>query len=295
MKKHSAFTMIELVFVIVVMGIIGKFGVEFLVQSYKSFIFSSINNSLQEKSAFSVEFLASRLQYRVKDSVIAREEKNDNNYTAIGNVDNKTYKVLEWIQSDIDGFRGLNEPYWSALADIDKGDKSTIYSPKTDTSLLNLQIQSLSYNTVGVDASAIYFIGSNNDIDGYGWKGGAFSDQSGVMHRIEDGADTSTFYSKDDNFTNVYEYYKLSWTANAVVIENYDTEKGMGDLFFYYNYQPWNGQHIKDTPANLKRVLLMENVSTFKFLSIGSILKIQICTKSDLVEEYSLCKEKTIF
>jgi len=42
MKTRAAFTMIELIFVIVVMGIIGKFGVEFLAQAYKSFIFSSV-------------------------------------------------------------------------------------------------------------------------------------------------------------------------------------------------------------------------------------------------------------
>jgi len=39
----------------------------------------------------------------------------------------------------------------------------------------------------------------------------------------------------------------------------------------------------------------MENVDTFRFKAIGSIVKIQVCIKTDLVEDYSLCKEKTIY
>jgi Tfp pilus assembly protein PilE len=305
MRKRFAFTMIELIFVIVVMGIIGKFGVEFLAQAYKSFIFSNVNNSLQEKSAYVVEFLATRLQYRIKNSVIAREDKDQSTYTAIGNVDNtKTYTVLEWVQSDIEGFRGVSQPYWSAIADIDAGNSTTLVSPETNTSSVNDQILYLSYGKSNVTDTALYFIGSNNDIDGYGWDGNALTDQTGVMHPVKDDSSDSRYFipreggtQNSNAFSNdVYEYYKLAWTANAVTIEEYDDATGMGNLYFYYNYQPWDGEHIRSTTSSdIERVLLMKNVSTFKFLALGSILKIQICTKSDLIEEYSLCKEKTIF
>jgi hypothetical protein len=204
--------------------------------------------------------------------------------------------VLEWVQSDIDGFRGKSSPFWSGIADIDAGTASTIVSPETDTSLVNTQIGALSDGNASITDAALYFIGSNNDIDGYGWDGNALTDQTGVMHPVTDGADLDTLYSRAGNFTDVYEYYKLSWTANAVSIENYNEDTKMGDLYFYYNYQPWDGDDIKTSSGDdIHKVLLMEDVSTFKFLAIGSILKIQICTKSDIIEEYSLCKEKTIF
>jgi len=46
-----------------------------------------------------------------------------------------------------------------------------------------------------------------------------------------------------------------------------------------------------------KKVLLAENVSTFRFISLGSLMKIQVCIKSDLLEgeEHSICKDKTVF
>ena len=67
--------MLELVFVIVVIGIIGKFGLEFIAQAYKHFIFSNINHSLQAKSTTAIEQISSRLRYRIKKSVIISVSK----------------------------------------------------------------------------------------------------------------------------------------------------------------------------------------------------------------------------
>ncbi|HHB52510.1 MAG TPA: type II secretion system protein, partial [Saprospiraceae bacterium] len=105
MRKHAAFTMLELIFVIIVMGIIGKFGVEFLAQAYKSFIFANVNNELQSNSETAVEIIAARLQHRIKDSVIARAATGATP-VAIADASGTSYKVLEWIGYDDEGFRG---------------------------------------------------------------------------------------------------------------------------------------------------------------------------------------------
>jgi len=95
---------------------------------------------------------------------------------------------------------------------------------------------------------------------------------------------------------DISEYYKLAWTAYAISMEDFNTTSKMGNLYLYYDYQPWStpGEAFR---TNGKRALLMKNVSTFRFTSIGSIMKIQVCTKSNLIEDekYSICKEKTIF
>ncbi len=292
MKFRSAFSMIELIFVIVIMGIIGKFGTEFLAQAYNSFIFSKINNTLQSNSATTVEFIASRLQHRIKDSVIVREGKVSTFDALSSSDDTKNYTVLEWIQTDSDGYRGLTKPYWSGIIDLDKSNLNTLFSPNTDTTEIDELIYILSDKDSKISNAALYFIGSNNDIDGYGWNGIALTEQnSSVMHPIKSTSTIEEFTSSNgDDFSrvDVYEYYKLSWTANALVVED-DT------LYFYYDYQPWNGEKFYDSNKEIKKSVLMENVSTFRAIAIGSIIKIQICVKSDLVEEYSLCKEKTIF
>jgi len=308
MKLRNAFTMIELIFVIVIMGIIGKFGVEFLVRAYDSFILSSVNNTLQSNSAAAVEFIASRLQNRIKDSVIVRTDASSASYTALASADpTVTYTVLEWISSDSDGFRGTNTPLWSGILDLDAGillGNNTLVSPATDTTAISTLINTLSYGTTTIDNAALYFIGSNNDINGFGWDGVALTSQANVMHPIkavvgEPTQFTSSIVGQTFAGVDVYEYYKLAWTANALVI-TYDNATKMGTLDFYYNYQPWNGQTFNNA-TNVKHFPLMEDVSTFQAMAIGSIMKIQVCTKSLIVKGdindggYSLCKEKTIY
>jgi len=299
--RRYAFTMIELIFVIVVMGIIGKFGVEFLAQAYKSFIFANVNHTLQSNSATTVEFIASHLQYRIKDSVIVRTDTEltttPPGFTALSSaVPGTSYTVLEWVASDIDGFRGYSTPYWSGIIDLDASSNTILESPATDTGLVDSLIDILSYTDSSISDAALYFIGSNNDINGYGWDGVAITEQNtSVMHPIQAGTGPATQFAPSvDDFSQVtvYEYYKLAWTANAIAIESYSSTSKMGDLVFYYDYQPWNGQFFKN---DAKRVVLMENVSTFRAIAVGDIIKIQVCTKSNLVEEYSICKEKTIF
>jgi len=297
--RRAAFTLLELIFVIVIMGILAKFGIELLSQAYKSFIFSSINNRLQSQSEAAVETIASRLQYRIKDSVIAREQDGD--FFALAGYTADNAPVLEWVATDIDGFRGDSAllPHWSGVIDLDLSDANTLVSPGTDTTALNTLIGVLSHGSgTSINNAAIYFVGSDSDINNYGWSGAApLADQNtSVMHRINAGANVNEFVSgiAGVNFSgvDVYEYYQLAWTAYAVGITDYNaTGNDTGTLTLWYDYQPWEGENYDDG----KSAVLMDNVSTFQFKAVGSILKIQVCVKDDLVEEYSLCKEKTVF
>ncbi len=298
MKKRAAFTMLELIFVIIIMGIIGKFGVSFLAQAYKSFIFSQVNSNLQSKSESAVEIIAARLQNRIKDSVIARTAKNAAP-VAIADASGKNYTVLEWVGIAQESRRGTSmgaTPYlpdWSGIIDLDAGNKNMIVSPQTDTSKINTMIADLNASGTTIDNAAIYFVGANSNVQtGYGWNG-KLNDQQGAMHPIKRVAGRVDAFTSsngvDFSGIDVYEYYLLSWSAYAIVYE--PGTNGKGTLRLYYDYQPWNGEKM----TNGKDAILMEDVSTFQFMAIGSIMKIQVCTKSDLVEEYSLCKEKTIF
>jgi len=298
MKKHAAFTMLELIFVIVIMGIIGKFGVEFLAKAYKSFIFAQINNELQSKSETAVEIIAARLQYRIKDSVIARTSKTASP-VALADATGTNYTVLEWIGIAQESRRGSSTgatpylPDWSGILDLDAGNKDRLISPQTNTANINSMIADLNSTGTTVDDIALYFVGANSNVQtGYGWNG-ALTNQQGAMHPVKSVAGVPNAFTSsngvDFSGIDIYEYYLLAWTAYAIVYEAGTNNKGV--LRLYYDYQPWNGEKMTDG----KSAILMTDVSTFQFMSIGSIMKIQVCTKTDLVEEYSLCKEKTIF
>jgi len=305
--RRFGFTMLELIFVIVILGIIGKFGVEFLAQAYNNFIYAKINNTLQSNSQMAVNTIAARLQYRIKDSVIKRRDDN-NSFLAIGSSipageDQKDYNILEWVGYDIDGFRGDSLPFWSGIIDLNHPDtnSTSLVSPETNTSAVNALISVLrgSGSSTDFNDTAIYFIGSDSNVDGYGWSvsgHGGFTDQNQTMHPIQSGGTINQLIPKAGTTfsgVDVYEYYQLAWTAYAVGISDWNsTGNGTGTLRLYADYQPWNGETYQD--ANISTTI-MNNVSTFQFKSVGSVMKIQVCTKSDLLEEHSLCKEKTIF
>ena len=311
-KTRKAFTMIELIFVIVIMGIIGKFGTEFLAEAYRSFIYSSINNRLQANSATAVEFVSSRLQYRIKASTIARE--SNATFTLLSDYFNATAPVLEWIGSDIEGFRGNsgaipNLPNWSGIIDINSTvtDLTKLHSPSTDTTKENTLIQILSDGTAGINDAAIYFVDPDAipSSEGWGWDGNVitFDSQADVqIHPIKKSLANVTDLLPvtgagfDNNFSGVLasEYYQMAWSAYAIGITGWDNLTKSGTLTLWSNYQPWKGEKYDD---NGTATTIMQGVSSFRFIASGSLIKIQVCVKSDLItnKEYSICKEKTVF
>ena len=293
--NRKAFTMLELIFVIVIMGIIGKFGVEFIAQAYKSFIFSKINNELQSNSASAIEFIAKRLEYRIKNSTITRN-LGAGTWTFLVSSADENATVLEWIGADIDGFRATTTPNWSGVIDLNASNGTTLVSPATITANTNALINTLSYTNSGIANAAVYFMNQSYMIGTWGYNGN-LADQNDTIHPITSSGANVAWFLPDtgaNNFTgiDVFEYYKLAWSAYAVVLEDYNTTTNIGNLVFYYDYQPWEGESY----INGKSAVIMENINSFRFRPVGSLLKIQVCAKSDLTnEEYAICKEKTIY
>lgn len=303
----KAFTMIELIFVIVIMGIIGKFGVGFLSQSYNTFINSTINSGLQANSAQAVEFIGARLQHRIKASTIAREPGGA--FTSLRDYNNTTAEIIEWVGSDIDGFRGNGTPMWTGIIDLDLSvtslPTSLLISPNTDTGEVDNLIQALSGSNI--NDAAIYFVDPDALLFQWGWDANAtkFDAQNNVsIHPIHNNPLAVQNFlpvnglGAGNSFNAIglfgFEFYQLAWTAYAVGIVNWSGLRESGDLVLWYDYQPWRGENFI---ADGTRVTIMENVSSFRFLARESLVKIQVCVKSRLLANgvHALCKEKTIF
>ena len=93
MLKKSAFTMIELVMVIVVMGIVASIGSDIIVNLYENYVKTRAINKLQSQSELVLDQIAKRLESRVKDSVIARDKDSFLNYVTLTDA-NDTYEIL---------------------------------------------------------------------------------------------------------------------------------------------------------------------------------------------------------
>ena len=288
------FTFIEMIFVIVVMGILASFGAEIFRNVYLNYMLSSTNNRLQEDTENAIQQIANRLQYRIKNSVIASNAAGG--FVALPSATNQT--VLEWVGYDIDGWLGdaATSPTWSGFIDVDINaipNVNVLASPASDFQAggrIDTVIQNLSSSSIA--NAAIFFTGANSNIaTQYGWGVVAQNEQSTTAaHRIGNAAAVNQIVPGVDDFSgvDVYEQYQLSWTAYALVLS------ANGDLNLYYDYQPWEGE----TYANVAPRLLMQNVDTFKFQGVGDMIKLQVCVNDNNIlgdGGYSLCKEKAIF
>ena len=283
---RKGFTLLELVFVIVIFGIMSKYGADILYKIYENYIYSNTFNRLENQSEAAVKQIANRLQYRIKDSTISRDTLSGSIEPIGSNTGNET--VLEWIGTDIDGWKGTTTPEWSGFIDLAASSSAILNSPGT----------TVGSGTPETDLG-IFFIGSNVDLNSsaFGWDGtdlSGLSSQSGIaMHPVDFAgvSITSAMTSGDFNSTDVYEYYQLSRSAYAVELNTTSNK-----LFFHYNYKPWLGE---TAVTNATSVLIMENVSSFKFTSMGDIMIIQVCVgDANLTlenQEYSICKEKVVF
>ena len=268
-RLTPAFSMLELVFVIVILGIVASIGSEMIVKVYESYIVQRAEHRATLKTELAAIQIANRLASAIPGTV-HRITINDN-YEPIntafpaGTGDN--YKGLQWVGSDTDSFRATAAPGWSGFCDIDSNNstQSSLSTPGSNLALTNTIIGNLSGGKTITDA-AIYF------------------PYDTAEHNISNGAgETITL---DSNASTIVEHYKLAWSSYALVVEN-------GDLNLYYNFAP--------TPqllyTNGTKSLLMKNVSTFKFQGAGRTIRFKICKQERISEDVNItaCKEKAVF
>ena len=136
---RKSYTLIEILIVLVILGIVSSIAIEILLKVYKSYAISKSTNKLVYKTDLILNEIASKLQNRVRNSVIVDECNASTNecqkgivksFISINNLNpNNAYKypVLEWLSIDLYSKRGewnssLKRviPGWSGFVDLKK-------------------------------------------------------------------------------------------------------------------------------------------------------------------------------
>ncbi len=319
LSKRKAFTLLELVFVTVILGIVASIGSSVIVQVYESYIMQRSVHNASLKTELAINQLTNRLTYRINRSLLARVEGattlNPADALPLAQVPlgNTTHNALEWIGYDNDGFSAQNPPTWSGFCDLNasnfanvKTRASRLKTTTTAKTSAQVVLDSLS-RSINAPAPAIIFIGPN-----------VYKNNAGVdinydtlcMHRT-DGTGCMFPVTLPNNSTlrfrtagkigdrvngeMVYsEFYQLAASAYAAVPENKHqiNNKDVWDIYLYADYQPWNG----DNYAQGSRSLLAKNVSVFRFRQESNSIRIKICSVEQVGETdtISICKEKAV-
>lgn len=319
LKKHNnAFTMLELIFVIVILGIVASIGSSVIVKVYESYIIQRALHNASLKTELAVNILANRLVHSIDTSVVARVPGNYGSTAAdmvrlrtITLAQAQTHRALEWIGYDNDGFTARNNPDWSGFVDLDhvnttpsNAGPATLESTGSNFGNENTILGNLFPNMTN---PAMLFMGSQT-------YAGVLNEYAapcmypraagtGCIFPVTLVGTLLTFTGASANrpalSMDYTEFYQLAGSAYAIVPEPDDqvgrlTENltRVWDLFLYSDYQPWENTEAYN---NGVKSLLLRNVSVFRFKQEDNSIRIKICSIESIEGmDISICKEKAV-
>jgi prepilin-type N-terminal cleavage/methylation domain-containing protein len=305
--KRKAFTLIEIIMVIVILGIVSMIGADIISNMYSGYIRAKLINEVQQKTELALDQISNRLRFRVKDSVIAR--KSDGSYAKLSSTAIPAdTNILEWIGYDNEGYKGiwdttlnLYRPAWNGFVDIKNPltDSRYILSSGSNFTEAEKIVKSFSDNEVdlsGASRAAIIFkCGSDLNVSKYGldWNKTNIQDHNNtlVVKKVAGDDERLEFHVNQQNAKEICEHYQLAWSAYAIVPNGSNISDF--NLTLRYNYQPWLGE--KYTAS--KDVVLAEHVSTFRFKQVGKTIRIKLCIQDGNITGVPIgfCKEKAIY
>ncbi len=277
-KITPAFSLLELIFVIVILGIVASIGSELIARVYEQYIVQRAQHRASIKTELAATQIANRLASAIPGTVIRRigttgtpEGIND---AMLLDPTGLTYSVLQWVGADTDSFSATSTPGWSGFCDINVSTQTTIETPGSALETTTAIITNLSGAVPSADSISLYFPYDLTDYNA----------------TITD-ADTITLGGT--GASHIVEHYKLAWSSYALVVTG-------GDLYLHYNFSPTPAATIPTIAMSPNKVkLLMKNISTFKFKGAGRTIRFKICKEEQISENVNenivACKEKAVF
>ena len=292
--RKKAFTLIELILVIVILAILSLIGTNIYTNVYKNYLTSKIVEEVEDKTQLALDQIASRLSDRVKQATIGRKSSDTNNIVLV--YDSRLehdHDILEWIGQSTQSrnLAGANVDEsigWSGFLDmgIYEDDKDILIGGTLPAT--RRVINSISRG--GDQNLAMIFQGiSTIRENGYGFRRGENPDKIMVFNMPNNGARITL--ARDYVGGEISDRYQIAHSAYAIVPEN-------GNLYLYYDYRPWIGQ----TYRNGRKSLLVENITLFRFRGFSaSGMDLKLCVNAGAENHgvtdnrFVVCKTKVVF
>ena len=267
-----AFTMIELIFVIIILGIVSSIGAEIIANVYEGYVLQRAQHRASIKTELAAIQIANRLARAIPGTVVRKDALSDAIPIPITEPGaNET--ILQWVGADVDSFNAIDSatavgrrPGWSGFCDIDASTTTSISTPGS-----NLGLADTIRTNLGLTAASprVYFP----------------SEKSGLVSGVATTPLAGTTIALSTATPAVVEHYKLASSSYALEAD--------GDLKLYYNFDPI----INADATNASVEILLRNVSVFKFRGDGRTIRFKICVDEDIgeVNPITICKEKAVF
>ena len=317
-----AFTLIEMIFVIVILSIIVTGGLIVASKIYKRNLIASKTLELSFNTELVIDKIANILYYRIPLSTIGYDpESHDFKY--LGDVDGDNYKVFEWINEAYDIENGLN---FSGFADLYDSKKPVLKAIDFNASDINDTLQN-KFDTdsdfkelVGIIFAGSFDRGEEGVFDDYNNSFGWHGNKAKFIYIIDK-------YNQNDNNTNlnlknsdgsdienarIYEKFYLAdsayaiargadinTSADCIVNLNIPANEINDTLFLFYNYRPWKKETFcadNNGSAEGNVSILSKYIKGFYIREVNSHLELFFKAeykRGDIVVKVS--KQKVVF
>lgn len=307
MKK--AFTLIELIMVIVILAILSLIGTDIYVNVYKNYLSSKLVDETENKTQLALDQIAARLSDRVKQATIGKRSTDTNDIALVySNTLSQNHDILEWIGQSTQS-RNLAAPNidrsigWTGFLDLGayletKRNPPNIAQIRIGGVLSNVRNIINTVSRGGSQDLAMIFQGLSSGVDanGYGFRGD--NPDKVMIFNIPAGGG-SVAANVRYNGAQISDSYQIAHSAYAIVpVKDTTVIPNKTDLYLYYDYRPWMGQSYTDG----RRSLLVENVTLFRFRGFsasGVDLKLCVDAKAEdsgvTDNRFVVCKSKVVF
>ncbi|MCX6073994.1 MAG: type II secretion system protein [Campylobacterales bacterium] len=306
-QQRKGFTFIELLFVIVILGIVGGMTLEAVRQYYNGIYRTQEIMKRTETADHVLDQLKGYFEYALDSSIVNLDKQGAANacYGPPMPNDSGDYTVA-FVAVDQDSLRTIgNRPGWSSEVLLGAG--NTILAADANftagdgiiTGLGSTLAQSAVYDADSADNNACvrFNLHAGDGTSGY--------------HKMDAGANpiSSTILqlNPDNNATDGHRKYLLR-TGYAFQVEQSSVTPNPGNFYMYTSFRPWLGEEYKTDPT--KKYLLAEKVnhffvdydiSTASTALSGKVWRLKVCMQgldenlsdSDL-DALQICRERSV-
>ncbi len=279
-RNKNAFSLLEVIFVIVILGIVASIGAEIIANVYESHIVNRAQYRASIKSEQTLNQIANRLRYAIPGTAGARVTTGSAfiPLTEISNSAGSNIRhVLQWVGYDGDSFEAMTStsrrPGWSGFIDLNASNPTTLLTPGSNLVLARDIIGNLG-GSLNNNARLYFPPGS-----------GPAATNGSVLVTGGSGENINVSGLTSGDF--IAERYKLAWSSYAIVFEG-------TNLWLYYNFSPTVGATL-----GANKSLLLANVTSFSFKGSEGSVRIKVCQYENMdtnttADAARSCKEKII-
>ncbi|RUM56621.1 MAG: hypothetical protein DSY40_01980 [Nautilia sp.] len=332
MVKKS-YTMIELIFVIIVLSLIATGSFKAIGALYNRYYEIKTVTHFSMTTQGILNQITTLLYYRVPITAIGYNPDNGD-FKPLKDA-NSSYKIAEWIGEAFDAKLHIGNNIgrgYSGFIDLDASDRDTLTLVAEDfnvTDINDTENKIFNTNRDLNETVAIIFAGSfdlgdesaNNDYNNsFGWHGHDHNKTYTIHSFKQVNSDANLTMNDEIKNNRIYAKYYLANSAwgiargenidqNATCITDFGMEVNSNELnntlFLFYDYRPWkkdtfcaDPNHDNDT-RNGKVAILAKNVTAFRVKAVNNHIELKIQQTKYLYRgsdrNISIAKQKVAF